>query len=107
MDVLWGIGGMTAGVALSTVVNMIDSQTKAFISGATTEVTALGKDAGDTLTVVDNRPTARDRDPEVIAAPLQQSSYHARNRGAQRGRAAFVRELRLPNDDALEDARGG
>ncbi|HEY9380770.1 MAG TPA: leukotoxin LktA family filamentous adhesin, partial [Burkholderiales bacterium] len=46
-----GIGGANAGVALSTVVNVIESQTKASISGTTTEVTALGKDASDTLTV--------------------------------------------------------
>jgi hypothetical protein len=46
--------------------------------------------AGDTLTVVDNRPDARDREPDVIAAPLQQSSYHARNCGAKRGSADWI-----------------
>jgi GT2 family glycosyltransferase len=45
---------------------------------------------GDTLTVVDNRRAARDRGEHVIAAPEQQSSYHARNRGAARGRAPWL-----------------
>jgi glycosyltransferase involved in cell wall biosynthesis len=45
---------------------------------------------GDTLTVVDNRPDAADRGDEVIAAPDQQSSYHARNRGAARGSAPWL-----------------
>lgn len=45
---------------------------------------------GDTLTVVDNRPDARDRPPHVVADPEQQSSYHARNRGAARGSAAWI-----------------
>jgi GT2 family glycosyltransferase len=47
------------------------------------EVIQLG--AGDTLTVVDNRPGSHDRGDNVVAAPDQQSSYHARNRGAARG----------------------
>jgi GT2 family glycosyltransferase len=46
--------------------------------------------AGDTVTVVDNRPDARDRGEHVIAAPDQQSSYHARNRGAARGKAPWL-----------------
>jgi GT2 family glycosyltransferase len=45
---------------------------------------------GDTLTVVDNRPTATDRGTTVIADPVQQSSYHARNAGAKRGRAPWL-----------------
>ena len=44
---------------------------------------------GDTLTVVDNRATARgsrrEGDVAVVAAPHEQSSYHARNRGARAG----------------------
>jgi GT2 family glycosyltransferase len=45
---------------------------------------------GDTLTVVDNRPDSRDRALNVVAAPDQQSSYHARNRGAVRGNAPWL-----------------
>lgn len=45
---------------------------------------------GDSLTVVDNRPGSRDRGAIVIADPVQQSSYHARNRGAARGRAPWL-----------------
>ncbi|HEX4734147.1 MAG TPA: glycosyltransferase [Thermoleophilaceae bacterium] len=46
--------------------------------------------SGDTVTVVDNRPDAGDRGEHVIAAPEQQSSYHARNRGAARGDAPWL-----------------
>jgi glycosyltransferase involved in cell wall biosynthesis len=46
--------------------------------------------SGDTLTVVDNRPEGRDRGEHVIADPEQQSSYHARNRGAARGSAPWL-----------------
>jgi hypothetical protein len=52
------------------------------------EVIQLGP--GDTLTVVDNRPDSRGRGDNVVAAPDQQSSYHARNRGAARGRAPWL-----------------
>jgi GT2 family glycosyltransferase len=45
---------------------------------------------GDTLTVVDNRADAQDRGEHVLAAPAQQSSYYARNRGAARGRAPWI-----------------
>ncbi len=45
---------------------------------------------GDSLTVVDNRADAIDRDPHVLADPVQQSSYHARNRGATRGSAPWL-----------------
>lgn len=45
---------------------------------------------GDTLTIVDNRPDSRDRGATVIADPDQQSSYHARNRGARHGRAPWL-----------------
>ena len=53
-------------------------------------VRKIERRAGDTLTVVDNRPNARNREPDVLAAPLQQSSYHARNRGAERGNADWL-----------------
>jgi GT2 family glycosyltransferase len=46
--------------------------------------------SGDSLTVVDNRPDATARGEQVIAAPEQQSSYHARNKGAARGRAPWL-----------------
>jgi hypothetical protein len=52
------------------------------------EVIQLGP--GDTLTVVDNRAGSHDRGDKVVAAPDQQSSYHARNRGAARGRAPWL-----------------
>src|SRR5947207_5717214 len=45
---------------------------------------------GDSLTVVDNGRAARAADPRVIAAPQQQSSYYARNRGAERGSAPWL-----------------
>jgi GT2 family glycosyltransferase len=51
---------------------------------------AIDLRSGDTLTVVDNRPGSRDRGATVVAAPEQQSSYHARNRGAARGKAPWL-----------------
>jgi GT2 family glycosyltransferase len=45
---------------------------------------------GDTLTVVDNRPGPTDRGDNVVAAPAQQSSYYARNRGAEGGSAPWI-----------------
>jgi GT2 family glycosyltransferase len=45
---------------------------------------------GDSLTVVDNRPDGIELGGNVLAAPAQQSSYYARNRGAERGRAAWI-----------------
>jgi GT2 family glycosyltransferase len=44
----------------------------------------------DTVTLVDNRADATAREDDVLAAPGQQSSYHARNRGAERGRAPWI-----------------
>ena len=44
---------------------------------------------GDTLTVVDNRGVGVD-DPRVLVATAQRSSYFARNRGAERGRAPWL-----------------
>ena len=53
---------------------------------------ALALAAGDTLTIVDNRSSARDGHPVpgVVAAPAQRSSYHARNRGAERGSNSWL-----------------
>jgi hypothetical protein len=53
-------------------------------------MSAIERGEADTLTIVDNRPDARERSGVVIAAPLQQSSYHARNRGAARGSAPWI-----------------
>jgi GT2 family glycosyltransferase len=53
-------------------------------------LSAIERRNGDTLTVVDNRPDSSDRGDHVIADPVQQSSYHARNRGAARGEAPWV-----------------
>jgi GT2 family glycosyltransferase len=50
---------------------------------------AIERADGDTLTIVDNRPSATSRG-DVIAAPEQQSSYYARNRGAERGAAPWI-----------------
>src|SRR5690606_22263616 len=61
-----GIGGMNAGVALSTAVNVIESQTVAKIAGATTQVTALGKDASDKLTI---KSGELDQTPDVGDTP--------------------------------------
>jgi cellulose synthase/poly-beta-1,6-N-acetylglucosamine synthase-like glycosyltransferase len=46
--------------------------------------------SGDTLTVVDNRPGGSDRGDTVITDREQQSSYHARNKGAGRGSAPWL-----------------
>src|SRR5947199_1504784 len=50
---------------------------------------------GDSLTVVDNRPPGAEPvagagSVSVARAPSRQSSYHARNVGAARGRAAWL-----------------
>ncbi len=65
--------------------------------GSDTELAALrhvlgGLDlsASDTLTIVDNRPDARARTDDTIAATEVASSYYARNRGAARGSAAWI-----------------
>jgi Glycosyltransferase like family 2 len=44
---------------------------------------------GDTLTVVDNRGLGAE-DPDVLVAAEVRTSYHARNRGAGRGRAPWL-----------------
>jgi hypothetical protein len=58
--------------------------------------------SGDTVTVVDNRPGAADRGEHVIAAPDQQSSYHARNRGAARGSAPWLLFIDADVDPATD-----
>ena len=47
---------------------------------------------GDSLVVVDNRPPGASPAPApgIVRAPERQSSYHARNRGAARGRAPWL-----------------
>src|SRR3954466_4257482 len=60
----------------------------------------------DTLTVVDNGPQPpREPEAEVLHAPQQRSSYLARNRGAERGRAPWIVFLDadvLPAHDLLD-----
>lgn len=51
---------------------------------------AIERGAHDTLTIVDNRVSAVARGDDVLGAPAQQSSYHARNRGAERGHAPWI-----------------
>jgi len=53
-------------------------------------VRAIRLEPGDTLTVVDNRAGAQPREPDVIAAAAEPSSYYARNRGAERGSAPWI-----------------
>jgi len=45
---------------------------------------------GDTVTVVDNRPPGAAPVSGTIQAPERQSSYYARNRGAERGNAEWI-----------------
>lgn len=49
---------------------------------------------GDSATLVDNRPSARDRGAvsgvQTVPAPERQSSYYARNRGAAKGAAEWL-----------------
>jgi GT2 family glycosyltransferase len=62
---------------------------------------------GDSVVVVDNRPTAGIADRSlagvpVVGAPGLQTSYHARNRGARRGHAPWLvfvdADVRVPPD---------
>jgi GT2 family glycosyltransferase len=60
--------------------------------------------AGDTLVVVDNRPSAdgATADAGIVWAPTRRSSYHARNQGAARGQASWIlfmdADVAAPND---------
>jgi glycosyl transferase family 2 len=45
---------------------------------------------GDSLVVVDNGPGAPPPDPAIVHAPEVPSSYFARNRGGERGRAEWL-----------------
>jgi GT2 family glycosyltransferase len=54
---------------------------------------ALELQPGDTVTVADNRPGARDQSRghvRILAAGERQTSYHARNRGAAAGSAPWL-----------------
>jgi hypothetical protein len=55
-------------------------------------VGALRLGAGDSLVVADNRPPGSSPvdDPRVVRAPGRQTSYHARNRGAEQGAAPWI-----------------
>lgn len=65
-------------------------------------MSAVDLRGGDTLTIVDNGRDARDQAPHVIAAPAQQSSYFARNRGAERGEAPWILFLDADVDPPLD-----
>ncbi|WP_205695953.1 glycosyltransferase family 2 protein [Conexibacter sp. SYSU D00693] len=52
-------------------------------------LSSLPRIEGDTVTVVDNRGVGVE-DPRVVVATAQRSSYYARNRGAERGRAPWI-----------------
>src|SRR5690606_7710543 len=65
-----GIGGMNAGIGVSTVVNVIDSITRAYIDAA--QVLAHARDLDDTLAVRDGRlvetpSIGEEPDPETFA----------------------------------------
>jgi cellulose synthase/poly-beta-1,6-N-acetylglucosamine synthase-like glycosyltransferase len=51
---------------------------------------ALERQDGDTLTIVDNGPAPGPEHPLVLHAPERQTSYFARNRGAERGDAEWL-----------------
>ncbi|HWC26555.1 MAG TPA: glycosyltransferase, partial [Solirubrobacteraceae bacterium] len=54
---------------------------------------ALRVEAGDSVTIADNRRQARDAERghvEILAAGDLQTSYHARNRGAERHAAPWI-----------------
>jgi GT2 family glycosyltransferase len=70
---------------------------------------ALRTQPSDTLTIVDNRATSSDERRDgavvVVAAPAEQSSYHARNAGARRGAnpwLLFIDSDVLPPPDLLD-----
>ena len=62
----------------------------AALSALQARLGALELRAGDSLVVVDNRPGAPDAGDHVIGAGAKQSSYYARNRGAERGSSAWL-----------------
>ena len=65
----------------------------------------IRREPADTLTVVDNRPGASEPPDDVLRAPERQSSYFARNRGAERGSAPWIVFLDAdvePEPDLLE-----
>lgn len=53
-----GVGASAAGIGASIVVNEIASETKAYVAGAGTRVSALAKDGADALTVASGELTA-------------------------------------------------
>jgi GT2 family glycosyltransferase len=60
--------------------------------GSEAELRELLARAGDDVVVVDNRPpgAAAVADPRVVRAAGRQTSYYARNRGAERGSAPWI-----------------
>ena len=64
--------------------------TQEALDALVTRMRALDLRDDDTLTIVDNRADAQAAGDVVIPAPAQQSSYYARNRGAERGSGAWL-----------------
>jgi GT2 family glycosyltransferase len=67
----------------------------ASLAGLVERMRELALRDGDSLTIVDNRPAGAAEVPgdggvRVVRAPERQSSYHARNRGAEEGRAPWL-----------------
>jgi GT2 family glycosyltransferase len=68
-------------------------------------MSSLALREGDTVTVVDNRPPGAAPVSGAIQAPERQSSYYARNRGAERGSAEWILFLdadTCPRPDLLD-----
>lgn len=82
---------LTHRPAVDVVVPFVGSDAELDELAAT--LARLATREGDSLTIADNRPSAakgqRGR-VAVVAAPERQSSYHARNRGAEGGRAEWI-----------------
>ena len=78
---------------------------RASLEGLVAGMAALQLGEGDTLTIVDNRPPGAEPVPGTVRAPELQSSYYARNRGAEEGGADWILFLDAdvtPPPDLLE-----
>jgi len=68
--------------------------TDAALDAVVARLAGLATRAGDTLTVADNRPGARDAERAggitIVGAGATRTSYFARNRGAERGAAPWL-----------------
>ncbi|MCA3120832.1 MAG: leukotoxin LktA family filamentous adhesin, partial [Rhodocyclaceae bacterium] len=70
-----GIGLTAAGVGASVTVNRLDGTTEAYVSGASTKVSARGKDLGSTMTIASGRLTA----PVDLGSALSLATYDPAN----------------------------